>query len=82
MIKRLLIAIAMVVAMSSPALAYHCPKTVKAIDAALPNAKLSADQKAKVKQYRDEGLALHKSKKHKKAVKTLDKGVRIILNNM
>ena len=86
MIKRSLIAAAVAVAVSSaafsPAQAFYCPKTVKAIDAALGKSMLSADQKSKVKGLRDKGLAQHKAGDHKDAVKSLAEGVRIILNNM
>jgi len=86
MIKRSLIAVAVAIAVSSaafsPAQAFYCPKTVKAIDAALGKSMLSADQKSKVKGLRDKGLAQHKAGDHKDAVKSLAEGVRIILNNM
>jgi uncharacterized protein YjeT (DUF2065 family) len=35
---------------STGAFAFHCPKEMKAIDAALPGAKLSAEQMADVKK--------------------------------
>ena len=43
---------------ATSAFAMHCPKDMKAIDAALPKAKLSADQMAEVKKLRAEGEAL------------------------
>ena len=82
MIGRSLIVAAVLVAFSAPAYAFYCPKTVKALDAALPKASLSADQSAKVKQLRDQGLAQHKSGNHKGAVTSLAEASRIILNNM
>ena len=67
---------------AAPVYAFHCPADVKAIDNALPKAKLSADQKAQVQKLRDEGEALHKSGTHKDSVGKLAEAMRIILNNM
>ena len=64
---------------SSGAYAFHCPKDMKAIDAALakkPN--LSAQQMADVKKYRKEGESLHKAKKHQESVDTLAKAKKIL----
>lgn len=58
--------------------AMHCPQDMKAIDEALPNAKLSAEQMALVKKYRSEGEALHKEKKHQESVDTLAKAKKIL----
>jgi hypothetical protein len=63
---------------SSTALAFHCPKDMKAIDDALPKAKLSAEQMAEVKKYRAEGEALHKAGKHQESVDTLAKAMKIL----
>ena len=86
MIKRSLIAVAVAVAVSSaafsPAQAFYCPKNVKAIDAALGKSNLNADQKAKVKGLRDNGLARHKAGDHKEGQKITAEAMRIILNNM
>ncbi len=61
------------------ALAFHCPKDMKAIDDAMAkNPKLSeADAKA-VKKYREEGEALHKAGKHQESVDTLAKAMKIL----
>ena len=86
MIKRSLIAVAVAVAVSSaafsPAQAFYCPKNVKAIDAALGKSMLSADQKSKVKELRDKGLAQHKAKNHTEGQKITAEAMRIILDNM
>ena len=82
MIKSLLIAAVVAVAISSPAVAFYCPKNVKAIDAALSKARLNADQKAKVQGLRDRGNAQHKAGNHRAAVKSLAEAVRIILATM
>lgn len=63
---------------STSALAFHCPKDMKAIDAALPKANLSADQMAEVKKLRAEGEALHKAGKHQESVDTLAKAMNIL----
>jgi hypothetical protein len=82
MIARSLIAAAILVVFSAPALAFHCPADVKAIDNALPKSSLTAAQKADVMKLRDEGEAQHNAGKHQDAVNTLAKAMRIILNNM
>ena len=82
MIKRSLIAAALVAAMSSPALAFPCPLDVKAIDAALATSTLMSAKKAEVEDLRDQGEAQHKAGKHKDSVGSLAKAMRIILNNM
>jgi hypothetical protein len=63
---------------SSSAMAFHCPEDMKKIDAALPNAKLSAAQMAEVKKLRAEGEALHKQGKHQESVDTLAKAMKIL----
>jgi len=63
---------------ATSAFAFHCPKDMKAIDAALPNAKLSAAQMAEVKKLRAEGEALHKAGKHQESVDTLAKAMKIL----
>jgi len=63
---------------SSAAFAFHCPKDMKAIDAALPNAKISSAQMAEVKKYRAEGERLHKAGMHQQSVDTLAKAKKIL----
>lgn len=82
MISRSLICAAALIAFSAPALAFHCPADIKAIDNALPKANLSAKQKEEVKMLRDEGEAQHNAGDHAGSVKTLAEAMRIILNNM
>ncbi|HSS63510.1 MAG TPA: hypothetical protein VLS27_03690 [Gammaproteobacteria bacterium] len=67
---------------SAPALAFHCPADIKAIDNAMPKANLSAKQKEEVEMLRDEGAAQHKAGNHGGSVKTLAEAMRIILNNL
>lgn len=63
---------------SSTAFAFHCPKDMKQIDAALPNAKLSSAQMAEVKQLRADGERLHKAGKHQESVDTLAKAKKML----
>jgi len=64
---------------SGAAFAFHCPKDMKAIDAALANhPKVSAAQLKQVKEYRAEGEALHKAGKHQASVDTLAKAKKIL----
>ncbi len=60
------------------AFATSCPKEMKAIDAALPNAKLDAAQMAEVKRLRAEGATLHKEKKHAESLAALEKAKGIL----
>ena len=63
---------------SSTAFAGTCPKHMKAIDAALPAAKLSDAQMADVKKYRSEGEKLHKEGNHADSLATLAKAEAIL----
>jgi hypothetical protein len=63
---------------SSLAFAGNCPVQMKAIDAALPKAKLDAKQAAEVKQLRAEGEQLHKAGKHSESMAALGKAKGIL----
>lgn len=63
---------------SGVAFASSCPKHMKAIDAALPNAKLSAAQMSEVKKLRADGETLHKSGKHGESMEALGKAEKIL----
>jgi hypothetical protein len=72
------LAVALVFA-SGTALAMHCPKDMKEIDAALAkNPKISADQMKEVKKLRADGEALHKAGKHQESVDTLAKAKGVL----
>ncbi len=75
--KRTALFLAMAFA-SSTALAFGCPKEMKAIDEALPKAKLSAAQMEEVKTLRAEGEKLHKEAKHKESMETLGKAKKTL----
>lgn len=63
---------------STLALASSCPKEMKAIDAALPNAKLDATKSAEVKKLRADGEQLHKDGKHAESMAALGKAKAIL----
>ena len=63
---------------SSLAFANSCPKEMKAIDAALPTAKLDAAKSAEVKKLRAEGEQLHKDGKHSESMAALGKAKGIL----
>ena len=63
---------------SSSVLASNCPNEWKAIDAALPKAKLDAAQMAEVKKLRAEGEQLHKAGKHADSMATLGKAKKLL----
>ena len=63
---------------SSTAFAFHCPADMKAIDAALPKAKLTDAQMAEVKKYRADGETLHKAGKHQESVDALAKARKLL----
>lgn len=64
---------------SAPAFAFHCPKDMAQIDAALAkNPKLSEAQLAEVKEYRAQGEALHKAGKHAESLAELAKAEKIL----
>jgi len=63
---------------SSLAFANNCPNEWKAIDAALPKAKLDDKQMAEVKKLRAEGEKLHKEGKHSESMAALGKAKKIL----
>ena len=75
--KALIIAAASAV-LAGPAFAFHCPKDMAAIDAALPKANLSEADKAKVMELRAKGEQEHKAGDHAASVKTLAEAMTIL----
>ena len=82
MIGRSFLAAAFLVAFTAPALAFHCPADVKAIDAGLSKSNLSSAKATEIKKLRDQGQSQHKAGQHKEAVDTLAKAMRMVLNDM
>ena len=74
---RIALAAALILA-SSLAFANNCPNEWKAIDAALPKAKLDAKQAEEVKKLRAEGEKLHKEGKHSESMAALGKAKKIL----
>lgn len=63
---------------SGAVFASSCPKHMKAIDAALPKAKLSAAQMAEVKKLRTDGETFHKGGKHAESMEALTKAEKML----
>jgi hypothetical protein len=64
---------------SGTALAFHCPKDMKAIDDALAkNPKLTEAQMKEVKASRAKGEELHKAGKHQESIDELAKAAKIL----
>jgi len=75
--KKLLLMIALA-GCASLAFAHNCPNEMKAIDAALPKAKLDARQMAEVKKLRADGEKLHNDGKHTESMATLGKAKKML----
>ena len=73
----LIVAVGLTLA-ASPVFAFQCPKDMKAIDAALPNAKLSAEQMAEVRKLRADGETAHKAGKHQESADLLAKAMKLV----
>jgi hypothetical protein len=73
----LLIALALLLG-TFTAEARRCPQEISKINAALPNAKISAAQKAEVEKLRDEGQKLHAAGNHPASEAALDKAKAIL----
>jgi hypothetical protein len=70
---------ALIAIASSPALAFHCPKDMKKIDAALAaSPKLTAEQMTQVTKLRAEGEAQHKAGSHQASVDKLAEAMAIL----
>ena len=77
--KRTLLTAALLMALATPAFAFHCPADMGKIDAALAqNPSLSAEQLAEVQKLRAEGETMHKAGNHQDSVDTLAKAMAIL----
>ena len=76
-ISSIVVAVSLALA-STGALASSCPKEMKAIDAALPKAKLSEAQMSEVKKLRAQGEQLHKDGKHSDSMAALGKAKKML----
>ncbi len=66
--------------LAAPALAFHCPKDGKAIDAGLSKSTLGDAEKAEISAMKDQGLQLHGAGDHPGAEKVLADAMRRLLN--
>ena len=80
MIKRVLLSAAIAVVaggfISAPALAGHCPKDVKKINAAM--SKMDDKKMSMAKDAAAKGLALHKAGKHGESLKVLHEAMKTL----
>jgi hypothetical protein len=75
--KRIALMLALAV-LGGPAFAHNCPNEMRAIDAALPKAKLSTAQTDEVKKLRADGEKFHKEGKHDDSMAALGKAKGIL----
>jgi hypothetical protein len=68
---KMLITAGLLVILAGPALAFHCPADMAAIDAALETASLTDEQLAQVKEFRATGESEHKAGNHQASVDAL-----------
>lgn len=79
MLKRVLPAAALLALLTGPAFAFQCPANIRQIDAALQtNTQLSAADKAKVTELRNEGEKLHASGQHQQSMDKLAEAKKIL----
>jgi len=72
------IAVLIVTMFAAAAFAGNCPVQMKAIDEALPKAKLDTAQTAEVKKLRADGERFHKEGKHAESMAALGKAKKIL----
>jgi hypothetical protein len=79
MLKRLLPAAALLALLTAPAFAFQCPANIRQIDAALQtNTQLSAADRTKVTELRNEGEKLHASGQHQQSMDKLAEAKKIL----
>ena len=77
--KQLFIVVAVLIGMTSPAFAKHCPKDAKIIDQAMREASgLTKMQMTEVIALRAKGVAYHKDGEHGEAIKALHAATKIL----
>ncbi|MDP6589587.1 MAG: hypothetical protein QF449_14350 [Alphaproteobacteria bacterium] len=76
---QIIIAAAVLTAFAGSAHATYCPGLITAIDEALQTrSDLGSEQLDEVKRLRDEGAALHDSRKHGQSIAVLKKALAIL----
>ena len=78
MLRTINLALAFSLAAAGPALPGRCPMEIAAIDKALPTAQLSAAEKQKVMELRNQGDAAHKAGNHPESERLLDEAKRML----
>ncbi len=77
--KQLFIVVAVLIGMTSPAFAKHCPKDAKIIEQSMKEAfQLTQKQIAEVIRLRIMGLAYHKDGNHGESIKVLHAATKIL----
>lgn len=71
-------ATALLLALASPAAANQCPQLMNQVDAKLQTAQISAADKTKVTQLRQEGEAAHKAGDHAKSEAALNEALDLL----
>jgi len=75
---RTTLAFALLLAVASPAYAFHCPADMAKIDAALETAQLSEADLAKVKDLRAKGEEFHAAGQHQESVDVLAEAMALL----
>ena len=78
MLRIISLAVALTLAAAGPALARRCPMEIAAIDRALPTAQLSAAEKQRVMELRNQGDTAHKAGNHPESERLLDEAKRML----
>ena len=67
---------------SGPAFAFHCPKDIKVIDAALGKMSLDSSTRSQVMALRNTGEGQHKAGNHDDSQKSLAEAMRLLLGKI
>jgi hypothetical protein len=78
MFKRTLFAAAGLALLATPVLAAQCPANMRQIDAALQTTQVSAADKAKAMELRQEGERLHAAGQHQQSMDKLSEAKKIL----
>lgn len=78
MLRTISLALVLSIAAAGPAFARRCPMEIAAIDKALPTAQISAAEKQRVMELRNQGDAAHKAGNHAESERLLDEAKRIL----
>ena len=76
--KKFLIAATVVAVMAGPAYAGSCPALMQKVDAALETTTISAEDKAKVMELRQQGEQQHAAGQHDESVASLNEALKLL----